>query len=1238
MANPTELTSIFESLVKEINEAGQSDLLKGSVASIKDLQSVLQEQDKLIDKTLRAGDEQAAMRIIKSAKQAQEAQVEATNNLREAKEKLLKLDQEGNAKGRDAQLKVVGQINQEINKLAREAKLMQKNATEFSKGAEHSLLQYSRVLENREERIKELGKTGAMIEEKFSNRFEGAVNAFTSGVGDLESFGDTFTGGLKTLGGFLLERKGKAEEKALQGKGGFGMADMLGGLSKVVSTVAVIGGSIMMLVKLFKFVEGTVLEANKALLEGGVAIEDIRLGTGDTQKNLEKVRDTFRDKDFASAMGITLEETMGLVAGFNSLNMGIKQFGGEESSMVKMKEAMKSAKGMAYGLGISMDEAQQYMAKFSHDLGVSAKDGSIIGKMAGDFANIRDMALQSSYSTGNFFKKVEELAGSLENMNYRSKEAGTLFLRFASVLGKSGLDKALQSLFSGFRSEGYLEQMKRNMLSKSEEVKKALKVEAIKFGRSFKESFGGEDGTGGMNEKLLKATGARDQAGLIKKLANMDEKGRQDLFTKMKKEGGTEEFTDQLYKFIRLARGTKDKATGAEVQGAQEEMGASGNLKTKFAMIEARVGDRNINDAGVVTKEMLTKFDVSKEQIELFGQLQTTMKGDMREAQRIAKVNKGKTMEQLDQKDREFLEGQGLAAKDGKIVMLKTGMAIDNFSDYLQTQDEAKFNKLKPEEAVKTQEQYLSEGVNATTSVFNVLNNTIAGILNDISGGIYNMVSYFTSGGEDDAEKKSKKEAVRIVSERMKSLSAQRKEQDASIKAEKERLHDLSFKTKNMKEKEKAKYEADQTALAQKEKDLVELKARESRSKEQLRTLQTTTYHKSGFGVYDKAHMLKESGKTSLSTRRRTGTETGKLGDLQKQAKEFYAPIAEIIGGTTTKEFLDYLSKNSYKVDPEVAKFMAKNELSTTYNNRTDGPGRTSDRLAERRLLKNGRSVAKLSTRTARTSGYERQRIYDTEEQGLTAKTIEELNAPLPKSQRDKEAKEALKATEKAQIELQAKAIIKAAKDTKEDELKAVAKALNLSGSATPEQIAEKFAGASDAQKARLRGLSIGGNKTVQNLMGYTDSDPGIYVETPSGPIDRSEEELEVLADMEQATIDPQDQHLLPPRKPKKPKGSQKDFWIDGRGNLWSIDPQDFPTPLGGGALAMTKPGGPVAEYVNTAIRGLTGLGGGQSTTRASGNFNITVNVDGSKNPVETGRKVVQEVKKAQDVLTGGTR
>jgi hypothetical protein len=1220
MANPTDLTSIFSTLIKEINDAGQSDLLKGSVGSIKDLQAVLKEQDKIIDKTLRAGDEKSAMRILKAAKQAQEAQVEATDNLREAKEKLLKLDQEGNAKGRDAQLKVVGKINQEINKLAREAKLMQKNATEFGKGAEHSLNKYARVLENREERIKELGKTGALIEEKFSNRFEGAVSAFTSGVGDLNSFGDTFTSSLKSLGGYLSDRQGKASEKAGLGKGSMEFANMLGGLSKVVSTVAVIGGSIMMLVKLFQFVEGTVLEANKALLEGGVAIEDIKLGTGDTQKNLEKVRDTFRDPDFANAMGIPLADTMALVAGFNSLNMGIKQFGGGEKSMKKMKEAMKDAKGMAFGLGISMDEAQQYMAKFSHDLGVSAKDGSIIGKMAGDFANIRDMALQSSYSTGNFFKKVTELTDQLDNMNYRTKEAGTLFLRFSKVLGKSGLDKALQSLFSGFRSEGYLEQMKRNMLSKSKEVKKALKVEAIKFGKSFKESFGGEDGQGGMVQKLMKQTKSGSESELIKNLANMNEKGRQDLFTEMKKQGAeaginTDEFTDQLYKFIRLARGTKKKATGAEVQGAQEEMGASGNLKTKFAMIEARVGDRDVNDLGVVAKEALGQFGVAKEQLEVFAQLQTTMKGDLREAQRIAKAT-GKDGA-LSEEDKKFLHSQGLDLEGGKLVMKDTRMAVNNFSDYLQTQDEAKFKDLKSPEAEKTQEQYLSEGVKATTSVFNVLNNTIAGLLNDISTGIYSMVQSLFGSELSPDEKVAQRKAINELTESMNNARGKEKEaEERALKLQKQVDADAFVDTKNLKGKDLKKFNTESAArvkaLEEAKAEQEKFKVRANLDRDTIKDLQMNAVDYSGrFLDSSKGHLKSESRSKVLGK-----SKEGKLGKFRKGQKEDMK-VFESLGALKLGDkeykiksyddlrlYLADAQRHTDEVNDQVIKLMAQSDLSLKSNRSSEtGISRHGTKvirnITDTSLVKGGSEVAGGQRITTSKGGvFKTTRDKETE---LSKEALKALKEPVPKSQRDKEAKQAVKATEKDQIEIQAKAIIKAAKETKEEELKAVAKALNLSGSASPDQIAKKYANATEAQKTKLSNLSIGGNETVRRLQGHLPATEGTPADTPAGP------------------------------KKKKVKGSKQDFWLDGRGDLWSIDPQDLPSPLGGGAMAMTKPGGAVQNYVDQAISKYGGGGGG-------GNFNITVNVAGSKNATETGRQVVREIRKAQESITGGTR
>ena len=73
-------------------------------------------------------------------------------------------------------------------------------------------------------------------------------------------------------------------------------------------------------------------------------------------------------------------------------------------------------------------------------------------------------------------------------MNDRTKEAGSLFLRFGRAVGKSGLDKALQQLFSGFRSEGYLDQMKRNMLTNGKQLGDVLRVEANRTAKQFQET------------------------------------------------------------------------------------------------------------------------------------------------------------------------------------------------------------------------------------------------------------------------------------------------------------------------------------------------------------------------------------------------------------------------------------------------------------------------------------------------------------------------------------------------------------------------------------------------------------------------------------------------------------------------------------------------------------------------------------------------------------------------------
>ena len=1205
------VADIFGELISDLNEVSQTDVFKNSVDSLKSLQKQVTNTNKLMTDLAKKNDLRGVKMLKESADRVRESQVTAAKELMAAKEQLLKIDQESNQKAHAAQVKNIQRLNQQLSQLARESVQMQKNAGKFAKGLEHNLVQYENLLRTREERIKELGTAGAIMEEKFAKRFESSVSVFTSGIGDLESFGKAFQGSLGSFAGYLSERAGKAKEKAAEGKGTAGMANMLKGLSQTMGILAVAAGSVMALVSLFKMAEESVIGANKKLVEGSGLIDMMAVGAGSTAKNLEEVRDRMRDADFATSMGMAVNDTIELVTQFQQLNIGIKQFGGGTAAIENMKEAMKSAKGMSMGLGISMDEASQYMAKFAFDLGVSVKDGSILNRMAGDFADIRDMALQSSYSTANFFKKVMDLTDQLENMNYRTKEAGTLVLRFASVLGKSGLDKALQSLFSGFRSEGYLEQMKRNMMSKSKEVKKALRVEAIKFGKSFQASFGGKEGKTGMMEKLMKDRGVTNQKDLIKNLASLDNKGRQDLFSRMKEQGGTEEFTDQLYKFIRLARGTKKNATAAEVQGAQEEMGAGGNLKTKFAMLEARIGDRDINDAGVVTKEMLTKFGINKEQIEVFGQLQTTMKGDLRKAQALAKGVKGGG--ELTKKDKEFLTAQGLdVTEDGKLVMAETREAVGNFSDYLQAQDEAKFKELKGDEK-KTQEQYLDEGVKATTSVFDALNNTIAGILNDISKGIYNLVGWFFGGNLDSEDKEEQQKALRHLENEMATLESNKADEEKALDRQEKLVGKLATKPDSkMSKKEKEELKAAQDELKRMKSKRAAGDIKLARTKEMHRDL---TINAANFdevsGAWDTTseEFLKEARQRVLKGEREKGKERGELKkfkleqeadltgmtDMEGQQIKSYDQLRQLASaGKLTDKTTQLMLDRGMKLDSSAHMHMGGSSTSS-------------------KLSKKGEMLATEVT-TSSSGGVYTSKGSKSEQ--VLVQALKDLKAPTPLGETRRKAVEDQKARKKENIDQQVEAMKKYESQQKEKELQDIATSLGIRNSPDAGSIAKRFKDVSDDEKymGKLRRLAIGGNESAKRLLGLAGSSDDVSATGPTDPTgSKDPTKKKKKKTKTSATI-----------KTVKSK-SAKDFWIDSQGNLWKIDPGDLPSPMGGG-LAMTKPGGAVEGYVDERFKKMGNVGG----------VNVTVNVNGGHTNEQTGMVVATAVKKTVQGIMGG--
>lgn len=1339
MANPTQMVDIFESVVQEFNQLGKTDMLKGSISSIKELQGALNAQNEMIKNMLTAGDERGAQRVMRAAMKTQEAQRESIENLRKAKEALAKATQEQNKAAEDAAFKDLQKISSELTKLATQSKQLQKNAGEFSSSMEYAMTKYDRILQTREENIKEMGKAGALIQEKFGDRFEGAVGAFTDGVGDLDNFGKTFTSGLQTLGKFLQARQGKAADLANQGKGGLGMARMLGTMSKVAMATAAIAGSIMVLIKLFNFLEGQVKELNKNILQGHTGIELMHMSGKGMAESLEIARRELggmKGGQLANDMGIARDEVMGLVNNLADMNMNLGYFGGNFDSL---KSSMKQLKGFGEGLGIGFEGAAEYMEKFAVEMGVAAGDASIIAKMESEFAAIRDMALQSSYSTKNFFNQVKELTDSLQSMNNRSAEAGNLFLRFAKIVGPKGVGQMLQGLAAGFRGDSWLDLIKRQMLTKGKDIGDALEVEANRTAKAFINTYMAQLTTLDPQSEaskmlvaqgLLKvnAEGKVESAGLtpeqmVAKLRDMKPADRQRLLgaLSMVKEG--EGAGRALGDLIDASRGTGKGASRTDRSRAMKRAGGASAVALKFASVANAMRKRNIKDASDISLEAAKEMGLSnQEELDQFGELQDRLKGQLAIAQSMVKDGN------ITDQERAQIEAMGLRvvenAKTGKmeLMMADQNKKVDSVVDMIMAQGAAIEDEYGGvEEHQMTTEDYLAQQVTETQAISERINNHIGGILQTMSDYLFGILNwtredkeargtrqkvYDTIRAEAEKERENQRTAGRNLGAFDRQTKVERRQlmqSDEYKKASRKRKRAMLEEYDNKRKTGRGKIEAQQKQSKDRLKLLAE--ARRNLSAEKLEIDYT------GWGQLTAEETLEEAQKLAARSMARRG-DTSLLDQAsidrinreeaaKKAAKEAlkgtgFKSHEELIkavksGNLTDKQrqalrdkgFL-ILKNNEAIVEPENARTrkstqsfqstVEKVRQSSEFQNLASRPDLTEKQKyeARRKLLRKairkearanrdtvyqdshqsgyqimgpdgkpilgkiGRGVHGLRTagvnneavRTMARSGLKLDRnLKATEsampqftasnamrqaeapkavpavEQAVLAKSLEDLAQhvkPLTDAELRKRAQDDAKAAKDINSDMTTSGVLKALEKHEEAQrkkkLEAVAKALGLSREGGIDAIAKRVSaasrkGLSDDQRARLSTLQVGGNNLASNLL----SGGGV----PAG-----------------AT-------------PVNPKDTLKDFWIDSQGNVWKIDRNDLPSPMGGGNMAMTKPGGPVQNYVTEAISAILSNGAGMT---------LTVNIDGSKNPEETGRAVVRKVKEMQQQVMGGPR
>lgn len=808
----TELVNTMDTMYQEFMAMANEDLFKGSAKTIKGMKDFTTRGLSQMSEQLQKGN-YAIVRQLKSAQQKMDAGfAESMSQLSKAQKAYQLAVASGDEARIEATKRSVQQVESRVQTVMKQTTQARKEMNLFASQLEAGQEKITQTLKDREERIKELGKTGQVFQEHFADNLEKASEKFQDGFKDMDSLGKTLQSTFSSLGGVLDKMSAKSAEKADKSGGGLGMAKFLGNMGKFLKVMAVVGGSIMALVAIFNFVEGQVLEANKAILEQNSVLDTVALGSEDLADNLERARNAFNDGRFANELGVARDEIAKMAGEMNQVNLGFAYFGG---NLELQKRSMKQLQGFSKAMGISFGDASAYMANFAENMGIGAEHGSVYGKIARDFADIRDIALQTSYSTANFFNKVKDLTDSLENMGLRTEEAANLFVRFSKILGPEGAQAMLQGLGMGFKGEGWLDMIKRQLLTKGEDIGKVLEVDAKRQAQSLIEAYGGKAGrqdSEGMTilRRTLGIEGKLDQESLAGGLAGLGTKQIQALLSELAR-GNKESqgLGQQLVGLIDVAKGAKGDRT-ARSRG-MASAGAGAQTAINFAKLKNALRGRDLRGMSDIQLEGISNITgIEQEQLKMFQRTQDVLKGNLAFAQDQAKNYRTMTAEQRAETDKKLadmglvINAQGkVALKDQQDKEVKD--LVDMFMAQGAGRDETEV------ERVKTTEDYLAENVVATMSISDQINNHLGGLLQDISTGIYELVNWFFGKNGNKEEKKQAMETLKV--EQRKNLD-QQKTLTAEIAEQKMKVKDAELRLKESENYKKADAETRKEMLA----------------------------------------------------------------------------------------------------------------------------------------------------------------------------------------------------------------------------------------------------------------------------------------------------------------------------------------------------------------------------------------------------------------------------------------
>ncbi len=1219
----------FKKIIEDFGQLEGKDYFKGSVRSVKELSKQIESARSATTEMFKKNLVYTTTQLDKVTRSIEASAQEQVSIMRTNLQALQKAQEEQNQAEVSRLEAVMRETQARYDAMNKQQEAELGRALRFYKQNEKAYEAQQELLKSRKEKVEELGYIGAKASAGLEG-LESALTGFTESLGSMDNLASKFKEGGSALskGILLLQAYTAKKAEAGGGEGGvFGSVSKgLLGLSKgVLAITAVVGGAVAIF-KVMQGLEEKVKGFNKELINS-VGVNDLLLeGTENLGQSLDMWRRAFSDADYANEMGMTLDELKNIPGQLKSANLIVKDFGG---SLSKMKDFIYGAKSASVSLGVSFESALERSQYFKEELGIIAQSGDMLSKLTEEFANIRDMAVQSGYSTEGFYQKIKGLVDGMDNMNNRVEEAGKLLISFTRVLGAKGANAFLSAMGQGLGGEGYTDLIKRQILTGRKRITPILQSEAEYMHKMLTKDY----------QSVLQNDTARDalaKAGLeqfgtdmgkdMKSLQKMTTEQQEDLVSSLLGRKETEGLGREIQKLILVAKGGKEGATRTDISSAVGEVGAAGSIALKYAQLEAHLAGKSIDSMSDIQKLALEQFSgLSKEQIEQFRVIQRKMRGDLRYARDLAKSGQQLTENQMSQ-----LEKMGLKVEGGKVLSKDTGREVKTEADYLLAQREA-LESMKEATDAFTQEGLLQEVADNTLTSADMINNHLGEILMTISGyvnGIFNFMDKAT-----DSEDKVKREAILgELANEIRSLNEQNKEGGKEIRGIEAQMKRKAAELakQGISTDEDAGY---QELVRQREQKVQEQEKRKNRSEVLKRQRQLT---RSG-DVDIKGKTASEIKALGLSTAASQlageGQEIGLSAETQEKVKQLQElrtmgftsidemirfVLSEQVKGTPSKrydEVAGWLSNKGYAVFGEM-----KGGAVTSTGARTTKPFEIGVKAGGGVLVKGGDVVHALEG--TRATALTKEGEYD-----------------LTKLKEDR-VREALKQEDEGEIALRAVSAITGALPV-----------MDLSPEAKRERAIRRVATEGElvterggiSEEALGEALKVPPSDVLKDAKLEAKETTTINAEVRKAEIDTQREAAKKIREDEKSAkksellsilklgaeaSDVQIQDAL------RGRGADANlmglaagagFYIDPtevidaqdlyvtRNGVFRLDPQDLPSMIGGG-MAFTKPGGAVDQLA----QGLGGAGINIGT--------VTIHVDGSKSPEETGKAVVGEL------------